>query len=267
MNVQFARIRGWRVRSRASALSIVALLACVGAAAQEAGERYVVDAAQSDLHWLVYRAGAFSRFGHNHTVAVGDLSGSVLVNRDDLAKSRLELQFSVANLVVDDPALRSTLGEEFSSVPKEEDVAGTRRNMLSERVLDGDKYPQIRITGTGPVMAGAVQELAVEISMLGRVIDLKVPTEVTIEGDRLRAKGEFELNHADLGMEPFSVMAGALQVGEKLSFTYDVAAQRAAPRAKEKRGQIYFCEKRGRIYFFGRKIDLSPFHVLFSSSA
>jgi hypothetical protein len=30
-------------------------------------------------------------------------------------------------------------------------------------------------------------------------------------------------------MEPFSVMAGALQVGEKLSFTYDVAAQRAAP--------------------------------------
>ena len=64
--------------------------------------------------------------------------------------------------------------------------------------------------------------------MLGRTVDLKVPTEVTIEGEELRAKGEFELNHADLGMKPFSVMAGALQVGEKLSFSYDVTARRAA---------------------------------------
>jgi polyisoprenoid-binding protein YceI len=228
MSKQFAWIRRWRVGGRAAALGLVALLASSGAAAQEAGERYVVDAAQSDLHWLVYKAGAFSRFGHNHTVAVGDLSGTVLVDRGELAKSQLELQFSVANLVVDDAALRRTLGEEFSSVPKEDDIAGTKRNMLSERVLDGEKYPQIRITGTGPMMAGGMQELAVKVAMLGRTIDLKVPTEVTIEDDALHAKGEFELNHADLGMEPFSVMAGALQVGEKLSFSYDVTARRAA---------------------------------------
>jgi polyisoprenoid-binding protein YceI len=228
MNMQFARIRVARIRGRALAWGFVALLACGGVAAQETGERYVVDPAQSDLHWLVYRAGAFSRFGHNHTVSVGDLSGTVLVNRGELAKSQLELQFSVADLVVDDPALRSTLGEEFSSVPTQDDIAGTRRNMLSERVLDAEKYPQIRITGTGPMMTGGMQELAVKVAMLGRVIDLEVPTEVTMEGDRLQARGEFELNHADLGMEPFSVMAGALQVGEKLSFTYDVTARRAA---------------------------------------
>jgi polyisoprenoid-binding protein YceI len=227
--MQSASIRTRRGVGPASAMALVALLSFGGVAAQEAGERYVVDAAQSDLHWLVYRAGAFSRFGHNHTVAPGDLRGTVLVDRDNLAKSQLDLQFSVANLVVDDAALRSTLGEEFASVPSEEDIAGTRRNMLSERVLAGDKHPQIRITGTGPAMAGGMQELAVKVAMLGRIIDLKVPTEVTIEGDRLRAKGEFELNHADLGMEPFSVMAGALQVGEKLSFSYDVTARRAAP--------------------------------------
>ena len=226
MNMQSARIRLWRVVGRALALGVVALLSFGGLAAQEAGERYVVDPAQSDLHWLVYKAGALARFGHNHTVAVGDLSGNVMVNRGDLAKSQLELQFSVANLVVDDPKLRSTLGEEFASVPKEDDIAGTKRNMLSERVLDGEKYPQIRITGTGPMMAGGMQELAVKVEMLGRVIDLEVPTTVTVDGDQLRATGEFELNHADLGMQPFTALAGALQVGEKLSFTYDVTARR-----------------------------------------
>src|SRR5262245_21609655 len=227
MNMQSAWILDWRLRNRALAFGLMALLAGGFASAQEQGERYVVDTAQSDLHWLVYKAGALSRFGHNHTVAAGDLNGNVQVNRDDLAKSELELQFSVAKLVVDDPKLRSTLGEDFSSVPKEDDIAGTKRNMLSERVLDGEKYPQIRITGIGPMAAGGMQELAVKVEMLGRVIDLKVPTAVTLDGDQLRAKGEFELNHADLGMQPFSVMAGALQVGEKLSFTYDVRAQRA----------------------------------------
>jgi len=228
MNMQSAWIRDWRFRGQALALGLTTMLVAGVVSAQESGERYVVDAAQSDLHWLVYKAGALSRFGHNHTVAAGDLNGNVVVNRDDLAKSQLELQFSAAKLVVDDPKLRSTLGEEFASVPKEDDIAGTKRNMLSERVLDGEKYPQIRITGTGPMMTGGMQELAVKVEMLGRVIDLKVPTTVTIDGDQLRAKGEFELNHADLGMQPFSALAGALQVGEKLSFTYDVTARRAA---------------------------------------
>ena len=219
--------RDRRFGSRALAVGLAALFVSGVAPGQESGERYVVDPAQSDFHWLVYKAGAFSRFGHNHTIAVGDLSGNVLVNRDDLAKSQFDLQFGVGQLVVDDPALRSTLGEDFSSVPKPDDIAGTRKNMLSERVLDGEKYPQIRITGIGPTTGGGRQELAVKVEMLGRVIDLKVPTTVTIEGDQLRATGEFELNHSDLGMQPFSVMAGALQVGEKLSFTYDVRAQRA----------------------------------------
>lgn len=219
---------GGRFGGGALAIGLVALFVGGVAPGQEGGERYVVDPAQSDFHWLVYKAGAFSRFGHNHTIAVGGLSGNVLVNRGDLAKSQFDLQFAVGQLVVDDPALRSTLGEDFSSVPKPDDIAGTRKNMLSERVLDGEKYPQIRITGTGPTIGGSMQELAVKVEMLGRVIDLKVPTKVTIDGDQLRAAGEFELNHADLGMQPFSVMAGALQVGEKLSFTYDIRAQRAA---------------------------------------
>ena len=216
------------MRSAALAIGLMGLLLTGVAAAQDAGDRYVVDAAQSDVHWLVYKAGALSRLGHNHTIGIGDLTGNVTVNAADRSKSQFDLVFSVGKLVVDDAALRAELGEDFSSVPSANDIEGTRTNMLSERVLDGEKYPQIRITGVGPVMAAGKQELAIKVEMLGRTVDLKVPTEVTIAGEQVRAKGEFELNHADLGMKPFSVMAGALQVGEKLSFSYDVTARRAA---------------------------------------
>ena len=214
------------MKRTALAVCLTGLLLSGALSAQDTGGRYVIDAAQSDVHWLVYKAGALARLGHNHTIEVGDLTGSVAVNSADLSKSQFDLQFKVADLIVDAAALRATLGDEFASVPSEDDIEGTRNNMLSERVLHGEKYPQIRLTGFGPVSVGGKQELAVKVEILGRTVDLEVPTEVTINGEQLRATGEFELNHADLGMKPFSVMAGALQVGEKLSFSYDVTARR-----------------------------------------
>lgn len=209
-------------------LCLAGWLASGTAVAQDAGERYVVDAAQSDLHWLVYKAGALARLGHNHTIAAGDLTGNVAVDDSNLGASRFELEFSVGKLVVDDPMLRSTQGADFASVPTADDIAGTRGNMLGDKVLDGEKHPSIRIVGTGPMTRDGKQVLTVKVELLGRTADLTVPTEVTIAGDELRAQGEFELNHADLGMQPFSVMMGALQVGEKLSFAYDIKARRGA---------------------------------------
>jgi hypothetical protein len=212
----------------AGALCLFGLLVCGAGFAQESGPRYAIDPGASELHWLVYKAGTLARLGHNHTVAVGDLSGYVTKNDSDLAASRFELGFSVAALVIDDPKLRSTLGEEFASVPTADNIAGTRTNMLGDRVLDGEKHPAIRVVGTGPAASGAAQTLVVTVEMLGRSIPLTVPTSVTVDGEVITASGEFELNHADLGMQPFSVMLGALAVGEKLSFSYRITARREA---------------------------------------
>jgi polyisoprenoid-binding protein YceI len=214
------------MRKSIAGLWLVGLLLASTSFAQE--RSYTVDPAQSDLHWLVYKAGALSRLGHNHTIAVGDLSGTVRTNPASVAASSFELEFAVANLVVDDPALRKTLGADFESVPSAKDIEGTRGNMLGERVLDGEKYPKIRIVGNGPIMKDGASALTVKVELLGRTVDLTVPTKVTIDDQQIQATGEFELNHADLGMKPFSVMAGALQVGEKLSFAYRITARRDA---------------------------------------
>jgi hypothetical protein len=206
------------------AFGCAASLAWGVAQAQDA--RYIVDGAQSDFHWLVYKAGTLSRLGHNHTIAAGDLTGNVVVAEGDRSASRFELAFSSSKLVIDDPALRSTLGADFASVPSPDDIAGTRKNMLTDKVLDAEKFPGVRIVGTGPQTRDGKQTLAVQVELLGRTVALTVPTDVTIDGGELRAKGEFELNHADLGMQPFTVMLGALAVGEKISFSYDIKATR-----------------------------------------
>jgi polyisoprenoid-binding protein YceI len=216
------------MRKLTAALCVFGLLVGSVAFGQDAGQRYAIDTGASDLHWLVYKAGTLSRLGHNHTIAVTDLHGSVWKNDANLAASRFEMEFSVAKLVIDDPALRATLGADFSSVPTAKDIEGTRGNMLGDRVLDGEKFPTIRIVGTGPAARDGAQTMAATVEILGRSVPLTIPTHVAVDGDEITATGEFELNHADLGMKPFTVMLGALAVGEKLSFNYTIKARREA---------------------------------------
>jgi hypothetical protein len=152
-------------------------------------------------------------------------SGSVEV-ANDLAESVLEITFDVGELSIDDPELRSRYGTDFESVPTEEDIAGTRTNMLTEQVLNGDLFPSIRITGSQLSGTGQGKTITLTIELLGRSVELTVPVDVEFDSDSLSARAEFRLMHEDLGMEPFSVMMGALQVAPEIDFTVDIRAVR-----------------------------------------
>jgi hypothetical protein len=201
---------------------------CAAPAAADETRQYSIDAAGSDVHWLVYKAGTLARLGHNHVIAVSDLAGTATANASGPSASRFELQFHVQALTVDDPKLRSSLGEDFASVPSADDVAGTRKNMLSDKVLMGEKYQTIKVTGVGPAGPADAQTLQISVELLGRTVPLTVPTKLEMHGDDLTASGEFELTHTALGMMPFSVMLGALQVADKMKFVYRIHAT-AAP--------------------------------------
>lgn len=203
------------------------LLLLLGSAAwaRPAGTHYKIDLDKSDIHWLVYKTGLFARFGHDHVISVGKLTGDVYVAQN-LADSRFDLRIPVADLVVDDTALRAKQGKEFAKQPSAKDIAGTRHNMLSESLLDAAKYPTLKITGTGPTGAAGHQQLHLTIDIVGKTVHVTVPTEVRVDGDRLEASGKFQLTHSELGLTPFSAAGGALRVAQKMEFTYRVTAQR-----------------------------------------
>jgi hypothetical protein len=184
---------------------------------------YTVDGTQSEVYWRIYRAGALASFGHSHVISIGELNGSVALN-SDLAATEWSISFPVAGLVIDDAELRSRYGEEFESVPSDDDKAGTKTNMMTDRVLNGEVYSEIRLTGTGVNGSLASAELPVEIQMLGRTIEQVFPASITIGVDSLTVEGEYRLTHADLGMEPFSAFGGAVAVGDDIDFSYRIHA-------------------------------------------
>lgn len=192
------------------------------------GRMYVVDAAASEVLWRISKAGLMARFGHNHVISAEQFGGTVLVDADDPTNSRFELEFPVADLVVDDPELRARFGEEFASVPSEADKEGTRSNMLGDGVLKASEFPVVRVRGGAPEGEGDAQTLPIQIEILGNAFDFRVPGAVAFGDGMVEATGDFALDHADLGMTPFSALGGALQVGPRIEFSYRIRAVQAA---------------------------------------
>ena len=208
---------------RFSAAALLAFLLGSGAASAQTPGAYVIDSAASEIHWRIYKAGAFARFGHNHVIAIAEPTGTVNV-AENLANSRIELTFDVAELSIDDAELRGRYGEEFESEPTEEDIAGTRTNMLTEQVLNGESFASISVAGSRLSGVGPEQTIDLTIALLGRTVMLTVPVDVSFDAAGLHATSQFRLLHEDLGMEPFSVMMGALQVAPEIDFTVDIRA-------------------------------------------
>lgn len=188
------------------------------------GVVYRLDAAASEVFWRISKAGVMARFGHNHVISARQLDGRVVVDPADAAKSRFELEIPVAALVIDEPELRARFGEEFASVPSESDKEGTRTNMLGDGVLKAATFPVVRVRGGELAGEGAAQTLAIAIEILGNSFDFRVPATVTFGDGTLEARGEFALDHSELGMTPFSALGGALQVGPRIEFTYRIRA-------------------------------------------
>ena len=74
------------------------------------GKIYRIDAAQSELRVLVYRAGPLARFGHNHVVVNRSLQGAAKVAGD---RSGFWLNLPAKSFVVDGAQARREEGADF----------------------------------------------------------------------------------------------------------------------------------------------------------
>ena len=66
--------------------------------------------------------------------------------------------------------------------------------------------------------------VAVEIAVRSYIHAVEIPMHVEMSGERMVASGRFQLNQTDLGIDPFSVMMGALKVRNQLDIEFSIVA-------------------------------------------
>lgn len=189
---------------------------------------YTVDPAQSEVYWRIYRSGTLARLGHNHIISMPEMAGRVSLT-SDLTAAEWTLSFPVAGLVIDDPDLRARYGEDFESTPSEDDKADTRDNMLTEALLNGAAFPDIRLLGTG--VSGTLEQaqIPMTIEIVGQSIEQRFPAKLEFTRDSVTVTGEYRLTHADLGLTPFTALRGAMAVADEIDFTYRIHAVAGGP--------------------------------------
>jgi hypothetical protein len=186
-------------------------------------QRFRIVAGDSRLVLLVYREGRMARLGHNHVISTDQLQGEIYV-AGPAQDSSAELRFTVADLVVDDPVFRAEFGDDFPGTIDADAIEGTRSNMLSERQLNAAAWPDIVMRTVGISGEWPALQLDVQIALQGRVHKAQIPATVTVSGDKLTATAAFPLLQTELGLEPFSVMLGALRVRDQIDVKLLISA-------------------------------------------
>jgi hypothetical protein len=193
------------------------------------GRRFQIDSGASLLTIQVFRGGPLARAGHNHVVASHDLMGQVYVP-ENLANVSFDVAFNVNLLSVDEEDLRKEAGPDFPPGVPDEAKAGTKKNMLSAAMLDGDRYPQIELRSRAVRHAaeGTGVEAQVQAVVRDRAFEVVVPMTYRLDGDTLEVNGEMPLKQTEVGITPFSLFGGALKVEDGMKIRFRIVARAGA---------------------------------------
>lgn len=193
------------------------------------GRPYDVVAGESQLIVLVYRDGALAAMGHNHVIACRCLTGTVYLPRDPLRAS-FDLRIAVAQLTVDDSALRAAEhSPDFPADVPQSARQGTRHNMLGAAMLNAAHYPDISLRSAGlrPSPDGKNTDIIAQVlvQLDGAWHPVAVPLHYEIQGDEIIADGEFPLRQTSLGLTPFTALGGALKVRDGMKVSLRLVAR------------------------------------------
>jgi len=184
---------------------------------------YRVDSEHSELRILVYRAGPLAKLGHNHVLINRLLTGWIDMSGKP-GSSSFALVIPSRRFIVDESSSRREEGGDFDSLVDDDAKAGTLRNMQSAALLDAGRFESITvrsisINGTEPnLTAGLV------INVAGHESKVNAPFVVEQMAGKLSATGTLKLRQSALGLAPFSVMMGALQVQDEITVKFRLAA-------------------------------------------
>ena len=185
---------------------------------------FQLDANASEIWLFLHADGPMAKIGHTHVITTHGLQGSIWLD-PHAEHSGCKLELPVAAFVVDDPQERMAAGGEFAEPLDEEARAGTREHMLGDRQLDAAQYPKVSLQCQH--VTGGPDRITVQLTITVRdhTTQLSVPVTWQRTGSTLQANGEFTFTQTSVGLEPYSLLFGALRVSDEIRARFRLVAR------------------------------------------
>jgi polyisoprenoid-binding protein YceI len=178
---------------------------------------YLLDKSKSRFTVRAFASGMLSAMGHSPTLAIRDFSGEAGFEPNAPQKATLKVEIKADSLEVTD---------EMSDKDRRE-----IETTMNQKVLESAKYPEIRFESTG-VSAEQLGQGRFKLLLNGglslRSVTRNIPVnaQVALNGDALRAYGEFSILQSAFGIPLVSVAGGALKLKDELKFAFDMVARK-----------------------------------------
>ena len=196
-------------------ICVLALLLAAPFVVGNQGTRsYALDASQSKFVARAFAGGLLWFKGKDHLVAVREFTGEAQITPGSITPASLEITAKDASMV----ETRDVFTEQQKQIINQE---------LREIVLEPEKYPDITFKSTsvtGKSTGPDKYELKIDgnLTLHGVTRRITIPTEVTVTGNDMRARGQFSIDRDDFGVKATSAFHGMVRVRNKIEFTFDI---------------------------------------------
>lgn len=190
---------------------------------------------RSRLTRLLPILATFLLLGVETPLAAQETSGQTVLQLDpDASKITFTLgatlhtvegSFNVSRGVVRfDPESGEASGEIVADVTSGDTGKQGRDEDMHEKVLESNRYPQAvltptRVEGSLPQSGSGKVTLRGTLKLHGSTHEVSIPTQVTVQGDRVEAIGSFRIPYVDWGMKDPSKLF--LSVDEHVDVTVE----------------------------------------------
>jgi polyisoprenoid-binding protein YceI len=180
--------------------------------------RYRLDAARSRFVVQAFAEGLLSFVGHDPIIAVCGFGGDARFVPGTLEQASLLVMVQADSLAV--------VGD-----TKEKDRRDIESAMRGD-VLETARHPEI-VFMSRSVSAGAAADGQYRVSIVGNLSlhgvtrSQRIDARVTVDGDSLRAQGEFPLRQSDYQIRPYSAVGGTLKVKDEVKVSFDIFASKS----------------------------------------
>jgi polyisoprenoid-binding protein YceI len=180
--------------------------------------RYVIDTGSSTFTARAFATGLLASFGHNPTISIPEIEGEISLNSEAVERSSLRLTIHADALAVADAI-------------SEKDRNEINRKM-HEEVLESGSYPNIVFScsrGTASKTGEGQYWMALngELSMHGVTRQQSVSARVSLQGDTIRATGDFSVLLSDYDIRPVSAVGGAVKLKDQILLSFAISARKA----------------------------------------
>jgi polyisoprenoid-binding protein YceI len=186
-------------------LFVLPILGLGIASAADSGVLRTIDTGKSAMTVRVFKAGLFSGFAHDHEISAPIQEGSF-----NQANPSVQLKIDARKLRVVDKEV------------SDKDRAEIQQTMLGPKVLETERFPEIRFRSTRVEHITDRKWLVHgELNLHGQTRPVSV--DVTEQNGHYR--GTVELKQKDFGITPISLGGGTIKVKNELRAEFDIVGR------------------------------------------